>query len=83
MRNSKELYKILLDYMIWHDDWNSVLVCTDKRLPFTKPESNSIQYLFYQEYLKLPVYMRSGDTEYSLDTKLAKIKIIYELYRKS
>lgn len=83
MRKPKELYKILLDYLIWHDDWNSVLVCTEKRLTFTKSETNSTQSLFYQEYLKLPVYMKSGDTEYSLDTKLAKIKIIYELYRKS
>lgn len=83
MRKPKELYKILLDYLIWHDDWNSVLFCTEKRLTFTKSETDSTQSLFYQEYLKLPVYMKSGDTEYSLDTKLAKIKIIYELYRKS
>jgi hypothetical protein len=79
MRKPKELYKILLDYLIWHDDWNSVNSAIYE-LGIYANERNSIWEPIHSLMRKhIPIY-EDGTTLYY---KLIKVGIIYELYRKS
>lgn len=79
MRKPKELYKILLDYLIWHDDWNSVNSAIYE-LNINVNERSSIWESIHSLIRKhIPIY----EDDATLYYKLIKVGIIYELYRKS